>query len=270
MDPVLPFKNVDQLIAKSKHRKVALDANFLIKLTHKQLPGHQDCVDLFNTLKSSNFTFIANVTAKSELLDFCRRSHLTKLFYEAKESGLKFTSDTYSRIGEIKSAKQKAKEYEKKDDVLNNSEIESIRDLIMLDGEVKTVRNSVTQRQGVSGAVKWSKICDLYLSGKLTSDLAALNIKGVQYLSYENLKTLGLVEAGKILDWPHAITIAEATGIGFWDAMFINYSEVAQVDFIITLDTDICYAYSGAKPGLLTKVVLTSPKAFENIVKIKL
>lgn len=269
MSPVFPYENIDQLISISKHRRAILDANFLIKLFHESLSGHQECYRIYDKLKSQGFTFVANVTAKSELLDFCRRSHLTKLFYEAEASGLKFTKDTYTRIKEIRQDKQWAKEKQNKDDVLNNSEIESIRDTIMLDSEVKLVRSSITQRQGISGAVKWSKICDAYLSGKLAKDMMSLNVKGISYLSYDQLKAQSLVVAGKILDWPEAINIAESTGIGFWDAMFINYAEIALVDFILTLDTDICYAYRGAKSGLLTKFVLTSDKAHENIAKIR-
>lgn len=270
MNCIFSYKNIDQLISISKYRRAILDANFLIKLFHNSLSGHQECFQIYEKLKSQEFTFVANVTAKSELLDFCRRSHLTKLFYEAEDSGLKFTKDTYTRIKEIRQDKQRAKEKQNKDDILNNSEIESIRNTIMLDSEVKLVRNSITQRQGISGAVKWSIICDTYLNGKLTTDMKSLNVKGISYLSYEQLKTKNLVADGKILDWPEAIMIAESTGIGFWDAMFINYAEIALVDFILTLDTDICYAYYGAKAELLTKMVLTSDKAYENIIKIKL
>ncbi len=209
MSRCVQFSEVDLIISKSQELPLCLaDSSFLIAISDKDHPQHDDAQFLYEKLVEYNAKIFTSVTARSEFIDYHRRVILTETLMDmlAPSSKWKISAAVRKEL-----ATQRG---------WIDSQAKTGTEPYLSDSRIKICKQAFIPKTQ-SGQIGWTELCKEYLSGRLFSAWTA--IADALDLNYVDMRASDARELfRKELHWDSMYRLAEESALGSQDAMILN------------------------------------------------
>lgn len=245
MGRIVAFSEFEDYLKKLSTQDFArgciLDANILISLTYEARDDREEVINFLDILALSGFKCFTTVTTRAEFLDFHRKLIMTENLLEAllPTSTIKLSSKARAKIQSEKGQLTRSK------------------GPIFFDGHLKRIRAAFSENSD-SEFDSWKKVCNLFLSGKISAIDEELQNLEITYVSQNEESQKDFFT--KKIDWPEARRISEETCLGISDSMILNALQCSRFPFVVSADSDFAFA---ALSSIGIKDVVMPDKAAE-------
>jgi hypothetical protein len=246
-----PFSEIDVYLQDGTEPGGCLvDTNFLIAVSDKEHPLHEDAQFIQDKLADYSMALLVSVSARAEFIDYKRRVIATENLM-----GMLAPTSKWKISSAVREALTTQKAW-------IDGQAKRENDPYLSDSRLKTCKQIFMPRNQ-SGQIGWLEFCKEYLDGRLTKSWQELvDTLKLCYIDMRAEDSKDLFR--KELRWEEMYQKSEHTALGSQDAMILNLLDASTLPFVVTMDFDLAY---GVMASTQDKVALVPDNLYRNRLK---